>query len=383
MNTENSSTSSRTLVAQLQGYADPATGSIVPAMDLSTTYERDEHYRLRGGRLYSRADNPGYEPVEKLLTQLEHGAASAVFSSGMAAATSVFAVLKPGNHVMVSEMIYWALRSWMLDWAANWGVDLQLVDTTSTAAVRAALRPGKTKLLWIETPANPTLAITDIAAMADLAHGVNAVLAVDSTFATPLFQNPLRLGADLVMHSATKYLNGHSDVIAGTLTTRARDAVWDKILRHRCQTGNVLGPVETWLLLRGLRTLFVRVEAQTRSAQAIAEHFAGQPGVERVLYPGLPGHPGHDLARRNMHGGFGAMLALQVAGGAPEAVAVAGRLRLWRRATSLGGVESLVEHRASVEPATSPTPKNLLRLSVGLEDVNELIADLAQALKPS
>jgi cystathionine gamma-synthase len=373
----------RTRVAQLQGYTDPTTGSIVPAIDLSTTYERDQNYQLPGGRLYSRADNPGYEYVEKLVTELEHGAASAVFASGMAAATSVFVALKPGDHVIVSEVIYWALRSWMVEWAANWGVSLELVDTTSPAAVRTALQPGRTRLLWIETPANPTLAITDITAMAELAHGVNAVLAVDSTFATPVFQQPLRLGADLVMHSATKYLNGHSDVIAGTLTTRVRDAFWDRILRHRFQSGNVLGPLESWLLLRGLRTLFVRVEAQTRSAQAIAEHFAAYPGVERVLYPGLPGHPGHDVARRNMQGGFGAMLSVQVVGAAPAALKVANALLLWRRATSLGGVESLVEHRASVEPATSPTPKNLLRLSVGLEAVADLIADLERALKKS
>jgi cystathionine gamma-synthase len=381
MNAENKTPCARTVVAQLLGYADPATGSIVPGMDLSTTYERDPSYKLLGGRLYSRADNPGYDQVEKLLTQLEFGAASAVFASGMAAATSVFCMLKPGDHVIVSEVLYWALRSWMLDWAANWGVDLQLVDTTSASAVQAALRPGKTKLLWVETPANPTLAITDIAAMAELAHGVKSVLAVDSTFATPVYQNPLSLGADIVMHSATKYLNGHSDVIAGTLTTRSKDALWERILRHRVQTGNVLGPVETWLLLRGLRTLFVRVEAQTRSAQTIAEHFAHHPGMEHVLYPGLPGHPGHEIARRNMKGGFGAMLSVQVVGGAAEALKVAGRLRIWRRATSLGGVESLMEHRASVEPPTTPTPKNLLRLSVGLEDVNDLVADLEQALK--
>ena len=383
MNDSPHSLNPRTRVAQLQGYADRTTGSIVPAIDLSTTYERDQNYQLPGGRLYSRADNPGYEYVENVITELEQGAASAVFASGMAAATSVFFALKPGDHVIVSKEIYWALRSWMLDWAANWGVDLELVDTTSPAAVRAALQPGRTRLLWIETPANHTLAITDIAAMAELAHGANAVLAVDSTFATPVFQQPLRLGADLVMHSATKYLNGHSDVIAGTLTTHVKDAFWDRIVRHRFQTGNVLGPVECWLLLRGLRTLFVRVEAQTRSAQAIAEHFAAHPGVERVLYPGLPGHPGFDVAGRNMHGGFGAMLSLQVTGLAQEALKVANSLQVWRRATSLGGVESLVEHRASVEPATSPTPKNLLRLSVGLEAAADLIADLEQALKQS
>ena len=206
MNAAKGFPTTRTAVAQLQGYANPATGSIVPAIDLSTTYERDASYSLLGGRLYSRADNPGYEHVENLITELEHGAASAVFSSGMAAATTVFATLKTGDHVLVSEVLYWALRSWMLEWAGSWGIDLQLVDSTSVNIVRAALRPGVTKLLWIETPANPTLAITDIAAMAELAHRVQAIVAVDSTFATPLFQTPLMLGADLVMHSATKYL---------------------------------------------------------------------------------------------------------------------------------------------------------------------------------
>jgi len=381
MNPSSKSTNQRTAVAQLQGYSNPVTGSIVPPIDLSTTYERDTDYKLVGGRSYSRADNPGYEPVERLLTHLESGEASAVFSSGMAAATTVFSTLKPGDHVVVSEILYWALRSWLLDWTARWGVELQLIDTTSPDAVRAALRPGQTRLLWIETPANPTLAITDIAAVAELARGVHAVLAVDSTFATPVYQNPLLLGADIVMHSATKYLNGHSDVIAGTLTTRAKDGLWDQILRHRVQTGNVLGPTEAWLLLRGMRTLFARVEAQTRSAQAIAEHFATHGKVEKTLYPGLPSHRGHEVAKRNMHGGFGAMLSIEVAGGAPAALRVANRLQLWRRATSLGGVESLVEHRASVEPPTSPTPKNLLRLSVGLEDAGDLIADLEKALE--
>jgi cystathionine gamma-synthase len=223
--------------------------------------------------------------------------------------------------------------------------------------------------------------ITDIGALADIAHRAGASLAVDSTFATPVHTQPLALGADLVMHSATKYLNGHSDVIAGSLTTAAEDDQWQRIKAVRAQAGAVLGPFEAWLLLRGMRTLFVRVAAQSRSAQRIAEHFSGHPGIEAVLYPGLPAFPGHGIAARQMRGGFGGMLSLRVKGGAPGALAFIGKLRLWKRATSLGGVESLIEHRASIEGPQSTTPPDLLRMSAGLEDVGDLIQDLEQALK--
>lgn len=369
-----------TALAQALGYLDPTTGAVVPPIQPSTTYERGPDNRLLSGRLYSRADNPNYDGVEALLSHLEGGAASAVFSSGMAAATAVFQALRPGDHVLVPQVIYWALRNWLVGWATDWGLQVESVDMTDLARVRAALRPGQTRLVWVETPANPTLTVSDIAALAALAHEHGARLAVDSTFATPLLTRPLALHADLVMHSATKYLNGHSDVIAGALTTRVVDEAWQRILRVRVQAGSVLGPFEAWLLLRGMRTLHVRVPAQCRSALAVAAHFERHPAIVAALYPGLPSFPGHEIAVRQMHGGFGGMLSLRVRGGAEGALAALGRLRLWKRATSLGGVESLVEHRASVEGPQSTTPPDLLRMSVGLEDTGDLIADLDQAL---
>lgn len=369
-----------TAAAQALGLGDPATGGIVPPVHPSTTYERDAANRLIGGRLYSRADNPNYDPVEAVLSRLEGGAASAVFGSGMAAATAVFLSLRPGDHVLVPSVIYWALRNWLVGWATAWGLRIEAVDMADPGRVAAAVRPGETRLLWIETPANPTLVVSDIAALAEVAHRAGALLAVDSTFATPVHTQPLALGADLVMHSATKYLNGHSDVVAGTLTTRAEDEAWSRIKAVRVQAGAVLGPFEAWLLLRGMRTLFVRVTAQSAGAQRIAEHFASDPRLEAVLYPGLPGFPGHRTAARQMKGGFGGMLSVRVRGGAPGALAALGRLRLWKRATSLGGVESLAEHRASIEGPQSATPPDLLRMSVGIEDAGDLIADLDGAL---
>ncbi|HMD60885.1 MAG TPA: PLP-dependent aspartate aminotransferase family protein [Opitutaceae bacterium] len=374
------STKPSTAAAQALGYLDPATGAFVPPIQPATTYERGADNRLLSGRLYSRPDNPNYEQAEALLSRLEGGAATAVFSSGMSAATAVFLALRPGDHVLVPSVIYWALRNWLVGWATDWGLRIEQVDMTEPARVAAAVRPGETRLVWIETPANPTLAVTDIAALALIAHGAGAILAVDSTFATPIHTRPLSLGADLVMHSATKYLNGHSDVVAGSVTTDTENDTWQRIKAVRSQAGAVLGPFEAWLLLRGMRTLFVRVPAQSRGAQRIAEHFQRHPRIEEVLYPGLPAFPGHGVAARQMQGGFGGMLSLRVKGGAAGALAFIARLRLWKRATSLGGVESLIEHRASVEGPQSATPADLLRLSVGLEDTEDLILDLERAL---
>ncbi len=370
-----------TAAAQALGFLDTATGAFVPPIQPATTYERGTDNRLLSGRLYSRPDNPNYDQAEALLTRLEGGAATAVFSSGMSAATAVFLALRPGDHVLVPNVIYWALRNWLVGWAVDWGLRIESVDMADPARVAAAMRGGETKLIWIETPANPTLVICDIAALADIAHRCGARLAVDSTFATPVHTQPLSLGADLVMHSATKYLNGHSDVIAGTLTTGAANDHWQRIKAVRTQVGAVLGPFEAWLLLRGMRTLYVRVAAQSRSAQRIAERFFGHPGIEATLYPGLPTFPGHEIAARQMRGGFGGMLSLRVKGGAPGALAFIGKLRVWKRATSLGGVESLIEHRASIEGPQSTTPPDLLRMSVGLEDTGDLILDLEQALE--
>jgi cystathionine gamma-synthase len=263
--------------------------------------------------------------------------------------------------------------------APLFGYRVDLVDFTDLAAVRAAMKPD-TRLVWIETPSNPLWGITDIAAVAGIAHAGGAALGIDSTAATPVFTRPLKLGADIVMHSATKYLNGHSDVIAGVLATAREDTLWTRIRQVRAHHGAILGPFEAWLLLRGLRTLDLRVRAQTESAALLATRLANHQSVSTVLYPGLPSHPGHQIALRQMSG-YGGMLSIRVKAGERAAIDAAARVQLWKRATSLGGVESLIEHRASIEGAGSPCPPDLLRLSVGLEDVDDLYDDLDRALR--
>ncbi len=369
-----------TIAAQAGGRVDGPTGAVIPPIHPSTTYERDADLGYSRGRCYSRGDNPTDAAAADTLTALEGGAASLLFASGMAAATAVFQALDPGDHVVVPKVMYWALRAWLAGFATRWGLQVEQVATEDLNALKTALRPGKTKLVWLETPANPLWTVTDIAAAADLAHRAGARLAVDSTVATPVLTRPLALGADIVMHSATKYLNGHSDVVAGTLTTGVKDEFWARVRQVQVQGGAVLGPFEAWLLQRGLRTLFPRVRWQCASAQTLAERLAAHPGALEVLYPGLPGFPGHALAARQMQGGFGGMLSLRVKGGEAAAIAVAARVRLWTRATSLGGVESLIEHRASIEGPGSPVPADLLRLSVGLESAEDLYEDLAAAM---
>jgi len=369
-----------TRVAQALGAVDRTTGALVPPVHSATTYVRDRDYKLPGVWSYGRPHNPTVEAAEAVLASIEGGAGALLFSSGMAAATAVFQALKPGDHVVAPKIMYWALRNYLIESLQPWGVAVDLVDMTDLGALAAAMRPGRTRIVWIETPANPTWAVTDIAAAAGIARKAGAILAVDSTAATPVLSRPLEHGADIVMHAATKYLNGHSDVLAGALITARDDDLWQRIGRVRWEGGAVLGGFEAWLLLRGLRTLVIRVRQASRSAQAIAEHCLGHPGVVQVLYPGLGNDPGHAAARRQMSGGFGGMLSIRVKGGREAALAVAGRLRLFARATSLGGVESLVEHRASIEGPDSPVPTDLLRLSVGIESVNDLIADLDQAL---
>jgi cystathionine gamma-synthase len=373
------------LAAQALGWVDETTRAVVPPVHLSTTYLRDPDNQYRSGRVYSRADSPNYNQPEALLARLENGAAALVFASGMSAATACFLALAPGDHVIAPKVMYWSLRNWLMNFATQWGLKVEFIDTDRVDAVKAAIRPGATKLIWIETPANPLWTITDIAALADLAHRAGARLAVDSTCATPVFCRPIELGADIVMHAATKYLNGHSDVIAGALVTAIDDPYWQRIRTIRAQLGTVLGALESYLLLRGMRTLFPRVRAAAANAQWLATRLARQPQIEAVLYPGLPAFPGHAIAARQMQGGFGAMLSIRVKPGAglsgeQAAIAVAARTELWKRATSLGGVESLIEHRASVEGAGTPAPADLLRLSVGIEAKEDLLADLDQAL---
>jgi len=373
-------TQPETLAAQALGHIDAITGAIIPPIHPSTTFERDGDLGYSKGRCYSRSDNPTYDAAADTLTALEGGAKTLLFASGMAAATAVFQALEPGDHVVAPKVMYWALRSWLLNFATRWGLRIELVDTSDPNAVKAALRAGETKLVWLESPANPLWSVSDIAAIAQLAHKAGARLTVDSTVATPVLTRPLSLGADIVMHSATKYLNGHSDVVAGTLTTAAEDDFWVRIKSVLSLNGGVIGPFEAWLLQRGLRTLFPRVLWQSASALALAQQLESHPQVEAVLYPGLPSFSGHDLAKRQMSGGFGGMLSIRIKGGRDAAIAVAAKVTLWKRATSLGGVESLIEHRASIEGPTSPVPDDLLRLSVGLEAGSDLFADLDQAL---
>ena len=369
-----------TLAAQALGWTDETTRALVPPVHLATTYIRDPDNQYRSGYSYGRPDNPGFRLAEALLTALEGGRAGVMFSSGMAAAMAVFLALRPGDHVIAPRVMYWGLRNWLQSFGREWGLSIQFVDASANDAIAGAVRPSQTKLIWIETPANPTWCITDIAAAAEIAHRAGARLAIDSTAATPILTRPIELGADIVMHSATKYLNGHSDVLAGALVTAAEDEFWQRIGANRTNLGAILGPFEAWLLLRGMRTLPLRVERCCGSAQKIAEHFADHPRVVEVLYPGLRSHSGHAVAGRQMRGGFGGMLSIRVRGGEEAAIATAARVRLWKRATSLGGVESLIEHRASIEGPGSPAEPDLLRLSVGIEDVEDLIDDLEQAL---
>ena len=362
-----------TRAAQALGWIDETTRAVIPPVHLATTYLRDPDNQYRSGRIYGRADNPSYDQPEALLAALEGGEAALLFSSGMAAATAVFQALKPGDHVLAPRVMYWGLRKWLQGFAADWGIEVELVEADG---YEAAIRPGRTRLVWLETPANPTWAVSDIASVARAAHAAGAVVAVDNTVPTPVLTRPIALGADLVMHSATKYLNGHSDVVAGALVTAKKDDFWERIRQIRSAGGAILGPLEAWLLLRGMRTLVLRVERACRSAERIARHFVGHRNVREVLYPGLQSHPGHDVARRKMEGGFGGILSIRVA----DAIGTGARTRLWKRATSLGGVESLLEHRASVEGPDSPAPPDLLPLSVGIEDEGDLIEHLAQAL---
>jgi len=366
------------LTAQGLGWVDQATQAINPPIHMSSTFLRTPGYAPE--RAYIRDQNPAFEQAEALLAKLEGGAAAAISASGMAAATSVFMALRPGDHVIAPRMMYWSLRNWLVTYAQDWGLAVTLVDMGNLDSVRQAVQPGKTKLIWIETPGNPLWSVTDIAAVAEIAHKAGARLAVDSTVATPVFTQPLTLGADLVMHSATKYLNGHSDLCAGALITKENDAHWQRIIEVRYQLGAILGSVEAWLLLRGLRSLFPRVRQQAATALTLAQRLAKHGAVADVLYPGLPAFPGHEIARRQMQGGFGGMLSIRVKAGTEAAKATAARVGLWQRATSLGGTESLIEHRASVEGPESPVPGDLLRLSVGLEDAGDLYDDLDQAL---
>lgn len=369
-----------TFAAQAGGDIDAETGAVVPPLHMATTYIRDADNGYSKGFIYGRPDNATVRQAEAVVTRLEGGAATLLSGSGMTAATCAFLALERPAHIVAPEVMYWGLKLWLREDAKSHGLDVTFVDGADMKAIAAAIQPGRTKLIWLETPANPLWTISDIAAAAALAHAHGALLGVDSTVATPVLSQPLRLGADVVMHAATKYLNGHSDVVAGTLTFARKDAYFERAARVRSMLGGIIGPFEAMLLMRGMRTLHLRVAHQSRSAMTVARHFAADPRVAEVLYPGLESHAGHAIAARQMQGGFSGMLSIRVKAGTEAAIRTAAHVRIWKRATSLGGVESLIEHRASVEGAGSPCPPDLLRLSVGLEHVDDLIADLDQAL---
>ncbi len=372
-----------TIAAKAAHYLDVHSGAIVPPINVSTTFARDNHYQLLDPAYgYSRDDSPTYTAAERTLADLEEGESCRLFSSGMAAIATVFHALSSGSSVVLPDSMYWGVYSWTLGYCQRKDIRIDRYNPADVESIADALAlQSSTDLVWVETPSNPMMHVTDIARAAELAHAAGAFLCVDSTASTPVFTRPLSLGADIVMHSATKYLNGHSDALAGALITREDHVLWQGICRERKEAGAVPGNLEAWLLMRGMRTLFVRVQRAAENAMLIARALEQHPKVESVMYPGLESHPGHEIASRQMDGGYGALLSFLVAGGRDEALQAAGEMQMIISATSLGGVETLIEHRHSVEPPETGVPENLLRLSVGIEDVDDLINDLDQALR--
>ena len=369
-----------TIAAHALRGVDEATGAVVPPIYLSSTYARDENYQPKLKENYVRNGNPTLWQTEEAIAALECGPSALLFASGMAAITILLETVPAGAHVVAPDVMYYGTRDWLKRLEGLGRITLTLFDPRKDGALEAALQKGKTDLVWIETPLNPTWDVIDIEAAAKAAHAAGAILAVDATATGAVTTQPLTLGADIVFHSATKYLNGHSDVLAGVLVTREENQRWADVRMLRTRMGAPLAPLDCFLLLRGLRTVFVRYRQCSSNALAIAKHFEGHPKVERVLYPGLASHPGHAIAARQMRDGFGGMMSLLVKGGFHDAQKLCTRLKVIVPATSLGGVESLAEHRKTVEGPTSPVPDNLVRLSIGIEHPDDLIADLEQAL---
>lgn len=358
---------------------DPTTGAVAPPIHLSTIFEHRAE-DAPGRPIYTRMGNPNRQALEQALADLEDAAGAVAFGSGIAAITAMFSVIPAGSHVLVPEEMYFGTRGTLRELFRE-RLDIEFVDMTELEAVRGRVRE-ETALLWVETPSNPRLQISDIRALARLATDIGALLVVDNTFATPILQHPLELGADAVVHSATKYLSGHSDVLLGLAVFARPGEFMDRVRRQQIAGGGVPSPHDCWLARRGLMTLPLRMAAHCQNARKVADWLSGRPEVEQVFYPGLPGHAGHALAASQMQD-FGGVVSFTLRGGEPVAKAVPCHARLIANATSLGGVESLMEHRASAEGPDSPTARNLVRLSVGIEDVEDLIADLEQALTRS
>jgi len=369
------------LIAQACHYIDQASGGIVPPIQPSTTYARDSSHNYIGAYSYSRAENPSWAVLEQVCAQLDGGAEALCFGSGMAAVTAFFETMNSGEHIVAPRVMYHGGQDWLRRISDKRGIGLSLFDPSDVQALQLAVVPGKTTVVWIESSVNPTWEVIDIKRAAEIAHSAGAILAVDCTVTPPVTTRALDHGADIVFHSATKYYNGHSDVLAGLLVTREIDERWEEIKLVRTLTGGILGPFEAWLLLRGMRTLFLRFERACDSAMKIALHFEHHDKLDKVLYPGLVSHPGHEIAKRQMLNGFGGMISFMVKGNTERARRLASSTELFLSATSLGGVESLIEHRASVEGPQSVVPKNLVRLSIGIENCDDLIADLERSLE--
>ncbi|WP_306150781.1 PLP-dependent aspartate aminotransferase family protein [Roseovarius sp. MMSF_3281] len=370
-----------TVAAQAAGAAQHETGGVVPGISMASTYGRDKDYALwRPDNMYGRDENDTVRQAEAVIRALEGAAATRLFPSGMAAIAALFRTVPSGGRIVMQSGIYWGTVKWARDFCARRGIALQEVDASDPALLARALE-AKADLVWIEVPSNPWLKLVDIAQAAEMAHRAGAPLAVDATAATPVLMHPMEMGADLVMHSATKALNGHSDVVGGALSVADENLpAWQAVCTDRHDAGAILGPFDAWLLMRGMRTLPLRVERSSENALRLAQALEHHAGLEAVWYPGLAAHPQHDLAQRQMRGGFGCLVSILVKGGFEGAARLASRLQVFHRATSLGGVESLVEHRQVIEPDTG-IPENLLRLSVGIEDAGDLIADIEQALE--
>jgi len=358
---------------------DPATGAVTPPIHVSTTFERapDGEYPLH--YTYSREENPNRDALEACLAALEEGRKALVFSSGLAVVAALMQGLEPGDHIILPDDVYHGLRKVVHEVFGKWPLEISYVDMTNLAAVRDAVR-ANTRLIWVESPSNPLLKIADLGAIGEIARKSNAISVCDDTFATPVLQRPFNWNIDMVMHSTTKYISGHSDVVGGALITKFDNYLFERARKSQRFGGAVPSPFDCWLTLRGINTLPLRVRAQSQNALLVARFLDNHRAVERVLYPGLPAHPGHEIAARQMSGAFGGMLSVQVRGERAAAMAVAARVRVFTRATSLGGPHSLIEHRASVEGPQSKTPQNLLRMSIGLENAGDLIEDLDQAL---
>ncbi|MGW3231103.1 cystathionine gamma-synthase [Kitasatospora sp. NPDC001095] len=363
--------------------ADPQTGAVVTPIYQVSTYKQDGVGGLRGGYEYSRSANPTRTALEECLAALEGGARGLAFASGLAAEDTLLrTILKPGDHIVIPNDAYGGTFRLFAKVLTRWGVEFSVANTQDLATVREALRPN-TRAVWVETPSNPLLGITDLAALAEVAHGAGALLVVDNTFASPYLQQPISLGADAVVHSTTKYMGGHSDVVGGALVL-ADAALGEEVAYHQNAMGAVSGPFDAWLVLRGIKTLGVRMDRHSANAEKVAELLASHPKVSQVLYPGLPEHPGHDIAAKQMKA-FGGMVSFRVAGGEEAAVEVCNRAQLFTLGESLGGVESLIEHpgrmtHASAAGSPLEVPSDLVRVSVGIESIDDLLADLKQAL---